>query len=86
MKTIPLTKGKVAKISPEDDDLSKGKWFVCGGYATTQCGGRFMLQAVIAQRMGLVGRIDFRNRDKFDYRRENLRVATPQQDTQTARG
>jgi hypothetical protein len=84
MKQIPLTLGKKAIVSDCDYGyLRQWKWYFFksgrGGYAkrTTkvprQC---VLMHKVIAERKGIQGEVDHRNRNKLDNQRRNLRPAT----------
>lgn len=94
--TIPLSKGQVATISPEDHAfLARYTWHAVkmrsGYYAyrtvqkrkgsTYPCG----MHIEVARRMGLAPsrhwQIDHINHNTLDNRRENLRIATPSQQT-----
>ena len=88
MLTIPLTQGKVAIVDDCDSDLAALTWHYHptkgGGYAARNAPGRgwtgwIYLHKIIAERMGLDGEIDHRDRNKLNNRRSNLRKATQQQ-------
>jgi hypothetical protein len=83
MKTIPLTKGKVAIVDEIDYHwLSQRHWYLHGdGYAKCDLFGRrgFMMK-VFMHRLILLApdtaTVDHANRDTLDNRRSNLRLAT----------
>jgi hypothetical protein len=85
MKTIPLTKGKVAIVDDEDfEALSAHKWYAIKGgtrfYAVRSSGKPTkikMHRAIMQPRDGMD--IDHISGDGLDNRRENLRVATRSQ-------
>ena len=84
IRTIQLTQGKVAVVDCRDYKfLMQWQWFYLkaykGGYAARSNGlnqRKVYMHRAIAERMGLVGRIDHENRNKLDNRRRNLRLAT----------
>ena len=85
MKTIPLTKGKIALVSDSDYAyLMQWKWWFSGAYAacSEQRDGKkhtIYMHKEVACQMGLQhGQADHRNHDKLDNRRRNLRPATNQ--------
>jgi hypothetical protein len=82
---IPLTQGQVALIDDEDWDLVKGyKWFafkMCNTYyaATSQHGGKrprtlFMHRLIMGA--NYEQRVDHRNRNGWDNRKDNLRFSS----------
>lgn len=90
MKRIPLTQGREALVSDCDYKyLMQWKWcyhkHTCSdsGYALrTRCTpekGHVYLHKEVAKRKGLIGRVDHKNQDKLDDRRNNLRPATRSQ-------
>lgn len=86
MKRIPLTKGMEALVDDQDYDyLMQWKWHAAKGgkYAARDTrsfdrayGEIIYMHNVIATRRGLLGKVDHRNRDTLDNRRENLRSAS----------
>lgn len=88
MKTIPLTKGKVALVDDEDyERVAQYKWHVKNnGYAmrtayteprrrVAQYLHRFLLDAPHDMQ------VDHINHDRLDCRRENLRLVVPRQNS-----
>lgn len=83
---IPLTKGMFALIDEEDFELvSQHKWYLWVGetnnYAHSK---RFKLIRMHRLIMGITDpkiKIDHRNRNGLDNRKENLRIATNSQNT-----
>lgn len=77
MKTIPLSKGKVAVVDDRDfERLSKGTWYLhSNGYAQGRLEGVrvYMHRAVLNLKDE---ECDHINRDKLDNRRANLRLCT----------
>ncbi len=84
MKMIPLTQGKVAYVSSQDYRfLSRWKWYYLkdgkghGGYAAHRSARpahtSIRMHWIVAERMGLQGRVDHRNQNGLDNRRCNLR-------------
>lgn len=89
-ETIPLTQGKAAIIDTCDSDLAQFKWHFHRtdrsgkGYAARNAPGKgytgwVYLHKVIAERIGLVGEIDHRDRNRLNNRRRNLREAVHRQ-------
>jgi hypothetical protein len=86
---IELTRGKQALVSDEDferlskikwhahHDMTSGLWRACRHVPKTRRQTVEMSVDVLGKKEGFV--IDHKNRDTLDYRRENLRWATPQQ-------
>lgn len=74
---IPLTKGAVAQVSPEDyEPLRKFKWHLTSaGYAARRI-GRHGPTVLMHQMIVTDGEPDHENRDRLDNRRENLRPST----------
>ena len=84
MKKIPLTQGKFALVDDEDYNavVSKGRWSaqkVSGGrnYYAQRQGGLMMHRLIMDAPKDMV--VDHINGDGLDNRRENLRLATRQQ-------
>jgi hypothetical protein len=90
MTEIRLPKGYVALVDDEDADLALFAWCAKKARKTfyvqrnIRPDGRrateFLHQA-IARRMGISGQLDHRNRNGLDNRRENIRSATPSQNS-----
>ena len=79
MKEIVLTKGKVALVDDEDYEmliLLGGRWCVNDGYAYNAKLGR-MHRMLLGAKPGVM--VDHRNGNKFDNRRQNLRLCTNSQ-------
>lgn len=82
MATIPLTKGQVAIVDPEDqEEIGRHKWCVHSqGYAVRRLGGRADTRIVFMHRELLDApdgsEIDHVNGNRLDNRRGNLRFAT----------
>jgi hypothetical protein len=91
MKEIPLTQGKVALVDDEDFEmLSQFKWHALFGkgkwYAERSVfGGPYirMHNQIMHEREGW--RVDHKNGNGLDNRRENLRYANSRQNNQNAR-
>lgn len=92
-RTIPLTRGKVTKVSPEDfDSLSKFKWHVTktegGPFYARRCqwkkggGGTTISMARVITGAGAGQIVDHINGDGLDNRRENLRVGNTSMNNQ----
>ena len=85
MKTIQLTQGKFAIVDDEDFDrlMAIGKWqFHHSGYASrTRHGGnrKFISMHRLITDCPARMEVDHLNLDKLDNRKENLRVATKNQ-------
>jgi hypothetical protein len=91
MKTIKLTKGRIALVDDVDyERINVHKWHVNEGskaptfYAARQSPRVNGRQTLIRMHHEILGvpsyvRIDHKNRDALDNRRSNLRVATAQQ-------
>lgn len=94
MKLIPLTKGKFAQVDDADfDELSKHKWYCLGGkYACRSVwptgGGRRTVVLMHRQIMGPPAGIDVdhRDMDRLNNTRDNLRLATRDQNMCNQRG
>lgn len=89
-KLIPLTKGRFTKVSNEDfEHLSQIAWYMDNDLYAGRWSGkpRAMHVYIYTELMGCSlptrGRyiVDHDNRDHLDNRRQNLRVATPAQNT-----
>lgn len=82
MKTIPLTKGKLAIVDDDDYDwiLSMGKWNASGRYAMKHSSRKtgkkpiWMHREIINAPKGK--QVDHINGNRFDNRKSNLRLAT----------
>lgn len=91
-KLVALTKGQVAKVSNEDfESLITRSWYMdTAQYAGGRCAPRLMHRYVFEVLMGQAVPegmvIDHANRDTLDNRRENLRLATPSQNTANSAG
>lgn len=93
MKEIPLTRGYVAIVDDEDfEHLSQFKWYASGKpgnvYAVRKPpmvngkrGGNIGMHREIMQAIG----VDHKNGNTMDNRRENLRLATEQQNAANRR-
>ncbi len=81
MKLITSSKGNVFSVSDEDYEyLIKFKWSELEEYAYCKEGTKSLLMhRIVAERMGLNGRIDHKDRDRTNNQRENLRIATGSQ-------
>lgn len=88
---VPLTKDQLAVIDETDADLLAFKWCASKSgkafyaqRAVKRADGVWTIERlhrVIAARMGISGNPDHKNRDSLDCRRENLRPATPSQNS-----
>jgi len=86
---ITLTKGQIAAIDDQDSDLAELNWFAhkshSGFYAVRKArnadGKRraLFLHQIIAERMGIMGQPDHRDRNGLNNTRANLRAATNSQ-------
>lgn len=86
MKTIKLTKCKEAIVDDRDfEELSKSKWFMCSRYAMTERNGKRILmhRHILQPPDGMF--VDHINGNTLDNRRENLRLATKQQNCSNQR-
>ncbi len=83
MKEIPLTRGYVALVDDCDADLASLPWCadIHKGGSPVYAQGRgddgkcVRLHRIIGKRMGLTGKVDHKNRNGIDCRRDNLRSA-----------
>jgi hypothetical protein len=89
---IPLTRDMFALVDNIDSDLLMFHWQAFGGgrwswYAARGGKKRGQLHRIIGARMGIPAslQVDHENRNGLDCRRENLRGATPRQNTQNSR-
>lgn len=91
-REIPLTRGYVAIVDDADFEwLSQWKWCCKNGYAGRSDRHGNAIRSIFMHReiLGLVARktyADHINGNPLDNRRENLRVATPQQNQLNRRG
>jgi hypothetical protein len=97
MKTIPLTKGKVALVDDDDyNEMSKHKWFVSVGkhtcYATRHPKGSSIVRKGLIRMHREIARpahglgVDHKNGNGLDNRRSNLRVCSLCQNNQNRKG
>lgn len=90
MWAIPLTQGETAWVSPEDwMRCARHKWYVHRTRRVLYAirwfrGGRELLHRHILE-PGADDLVDHRNHNGLDCTRENLRLATPSQNSQNAR-
>jgi hypothetical protein len=89
MVEISLTQNKIATVDDEDADLVERTWCAVNinsnTYAMSGAGDRPYLHQVIAQRMGIQGLVDHKDRNGLNCRRDNLRPATRDQNNQNQR-
>lgn len=73
-----------ALVSPQDAYLARHKWSPSQGYARRRKQGKHVLlhREILGLSADDPRRIDHRNRDGYDNRRENLRIATNAQNMQ----
>lgn len=78
MKVIVLSDFTHTQVSDEDYDfLRKWDWRPHSKGYVQRCESRtILMHRVIGERMGLIGKIDHKDRDKRNNQRENLRAAT----------
>ncbi len=75
MRTIVLTDFTQVQVSDEDYDfLNHWRWSPHQGYARRNA--TIKMHKVVAERMGLIGRIDHKDQNPRNNQRENLRLAT----------
>ena len=87
MIEIELTQGKVAIVDDEDADLALLNWYCANGYAGRNIPGdngkqkqellhRVVYERKIGRKLRPGEQVDHIDRNTFDDRRENLRLAT----------
>ncbi len=94
MTEIQLSQGKVALVDDCDADLAKHKWYAKFSHADYWYAARsdnansttIRMHRVIADRAGIVGIVDHRNRNGLDNQRHNLRGATKFQNAHNRTG
>lgn len=89
MKIIPLTRGMEAAVSDEDFDyLNQWSWstlltnsgtYACRGYRENGQQIFVYMHKVVAERIGLIGLADHKDRNGLNNQRDNLRQATNSQ-------
>lgn len=89
MRTIPLTQGEKALVDDCDYDfLSQWNWYYhksghrgTGGYAVRKGPQQEMvyMSSIVANRLGITGRVDHKDQNKLNNQRFNLRPATNSQ-------
>ena len=87
-KKINLSQGKIAIVDDEDfDELNQYRWtYDATGYAHRKIGGRknskkiYLHRIVVKAKDGEV--VDHENGNRYDCRKENLRIATRSQNAQ----
>ena len=84
MKEIILKHGEIALIDNEDfERCSKHSWYLSGRYIV--CSNPSMFLHKFVTNAEKTQKIDHKNRNTLDNRKENLRLCTQQQNTQNRR-
>jgi len=99
--SIPLTKGYVTVVSPEDSDLAGFNWHVLpckhtiyairtirlkeDGSRSTQCLHRVILQRILDRPLQRGEFVDHRDGNGLNNRRENIRLASNTENTRNQR-
>lgn len=84
MKIIQLTQGKETIVDDEDYDFlcKEIKWSYDGRYArgwSKKLNKKLRMHRMIAERMGITGNVDHKDRNRLNNQRNNLRIANQSQ-------